>query len=179
MRYSILPAELTYYNDVAGMNFSYENPAFDPDTWTALNRALCACFNTAAACRNPNMPPYLLPGTTMVLAHTDAAARDVVGTALYTTCGSCAGVPSYVDDDDAFVYDVCTRPEYRGRGVARRLMTDAMRAARDGGARRVFLTVDPANATAIGLYASLGFRRAPQQNRGNDGKLYDVMEARL
>jgi [ribosomal protein S18]-alanine N-acetyltransferase len=49
--------------------------------------------------------------------------------------------------------------QWRGQGLGRRLMAESLRRLRAHGVRAVRLTVEPGNATAIELYASLGFRR--------------------
>lgn len=56
----------------------------------------------------------------------------------------------------AEVSGVCTWPEYRGRGLARRLITHVMAAQRARG-EVPFLHSYAHNAGAIGLYESLGF----------------------
>jgi len=53
--------------------------------------------------------------------------------------------------------NVVVHPEYRGRGIARALMTAAVDAARQRGARWVGLEVRADNATACTLYEHLGF----------------------
>lgn len=53
--------------------------------------------------------------------------------------------------------------QWRGHGLGRRLMTESLRRLRVQGVGEVWLTVEPANATAIELYASLGFTRVDRQ----------------
>lgn len=57
----------------------------------------------------------------------------------------------------AEVSGVCTWPEYRGQGMARRLIAHVMQAQRARG-EQPFLHSYAHNAGAIGLYESLGFR---------------------
>ena len=57
----------------------------------------------------------------------------------------------------AEVSGVCTWPEYRGQGMARRLIAHVMHAQRARG-ETPFLHSYAGNAAAIGLYESLGFR---------------------
>ncbi|QUL38536.1 GNAT family N-acetyltransferase [Erythrobacter sp. JK5] len=59
----------------------------------------------------------------------------------------------------AEVSGVCTWPDYRGRGMARRLIAHVMQAQRARG-DTPFLHSYAGNAAAIGLYESLGFRIA-------------------
>jgi ribosomal protein S18 acetylase RimI-like enzyme len=56
----------------------------------------------------------------------------------------------------AYVDDVVTVPEARGRGYARAVVTRIVREARASGARRTFLLVDPDGP--VSLYERLGFR---------------------
>jgi ribosomal protein S18 acetylase RimI-like enzyme len=58
----------------------------------------------------------------------------------------------------AYVDDVVTFPEARGRGYARAVVARLVREARASGARRTFLLVDPDGP--LPLYERLGFREA-------------------
>lgn len=62
----------------------------------------------------------------------------------------------YVDGPDAQVEDVDTLLEHRNRGVARAVVLRAVRAAREAGARHVFIVAD-ASDWPKDLYARLGF----------------------
>jgi len=57
----------------------------------------------------------------------------------------------------AEVSGVCTWPEFRGQGLARRLMLNVMAHFRARG-DRPYLHTYADNATAIALYRKLGFR---------------------
>lgn len=65
-----------------------------------------------------------------------------------------------VDGDLVCILDVATRPEVRGRGLARRLVGSLLAWARDEGARTAMLQVGAGNAPAIALYRRLGFVEA-------------------
>jgi GNAT superfamily N-acetyltransferase len=58
---------------------------------------------------------------------------------------------------DVGVFNVHTRSDVRGKGLARALVVNQLRWARGQGAERAFLQVDLANAAAIRLYVQLGF----------------------
>jgi GNAT superfamily N-acetyltransferase len=62
----------------------------------------------------------------------------------------------YLDGPDAQVEDVGTLEEYRGRGVARAVVLRAVEAAREAGARHVFIVTDE-NDWPKELYRRLGF----------------------
>jgi ribosomal protein S18 acetylase RimI-like enzyme len=56
------------------------------------------------------------------------------------------------------IANVAVHPDYRGRGIARRLMNDSLAAIRRRGAGDVILQVETQNWKARELYESLGFR---------------------
>lgn len=58
---------------------------------------------------------------------------------------------------EAHVLNICTDPEMRGQGLARRLMQRLINQAREREADTVFLEVRASNRIALGLYESLGF----------------------
>lgn len=55
------------------------------------------------------------------------------------------------------IHDVAVRPEARGKGVGRALLTAVERAAADAGCCRLTLEVRTDNVVARGLYESFGF----------------------
>lgn len=55
------------------------------------------------------------------------------------------------------IHDLAVRPEYRGRGVARRLLGHIEQRARETGCRRLTLEVREDNLKARQLYESFGF----------------------
>jgi ribosomal-protein-alanine N-acetyltransferase len=55
--------------------------------------------------------------------------------------------------------NVCVREEYRGRGVARRVLLYLLDRARTAGMYEAFLEVRPSNTAAARLYHSLGFEQ--------------------
>jgi [ribosomal protein S18]-alanine N-acetyltransferase len=60
---------------------------------------------------------------------------------------------------EAHVLNVCIRDEYRGRGLARRMMLYLLDRARTAGMYEAFLEVRPSNTAAARLYHSLGFEQ--------------------
>lgn len=62
---------------------------------------------------------------------------------------------------DTLEYAVFLRQDVRARGVGTQLNQVAVDAARTGGARRVWLSVEPHNRAAIRSYEKVGFRFLP------------------
>ncbi|NNM62245.1 MAG: ribosomal protein S18-alanine N-acetyltransferase [Steroidobacteraceae bacterium] len=60
---------------------------------------------------------------------------------------------------EAHILNVCMREQFRGRGLARRLMLHLLERARAAGMREAFLEVRPSNTIAGHLYATLGFEK--------------------
>lgn len=67
--------------------------------------------------------------------------------------------------EEAFVTNVSVAPDHRRRGIARRLVDDAVMCAREMGFARVALEVDTSATDALKLYEQTGFKRT-----GGDGK---------
>ena len=59
---------------------------------------------------------------------------------------------------DAYVYGFVVRPEYRGRGYGRRMLAQIAAETMAERVQPLFLEVETENATALGLYRSLGFQ---------------------
>ena len=57
----------------------------------------------------------------------------------------------------AWIREVCVRPEYQNRGIARMLIMQALSYGKAKGAKRAFLAADEMNDNAIHLYKSIGF----------------------
>jgi ribosomal protein S18 acetylase RimI-like enzyme len=56
------------------------------------------------------------------------------------------------------IYGFFVRPEYRGRGLGRQILEEAITATRARGAQQIMLEVDTNNASALQLYRSSGFK---------------------
>lgn len=57
---------------------------------------------------------------------------------------------------EAHVLNLCVRPEYRCRGLGRRMLQHLIDISRDSGARDLFLEVRPSNLSAVRLYQAMG-----------------------
>ena len=60
---------------------------------------------------------------------------------------------------EAHILNVCVRDDFRGRGVARRLMAYLIDRAGIAGMHEAFLEVRPSNTVAARLYYSMGFEQ--------------------
>ncbi|MCR5558829.1 MAG: ribosomal protein S18-alanine N-acetyltransferase [Schwartzia sp.] len=80
---------------------------------------------------------------------------------------------TWILGDEAQITNVAIAPEYRGKGVGKKLMAELIKASIERGAVRMTLEVRPSNAAAIALYTSFGFKdcgRRPgyYQDNGED-----------
>jgi GNAT superfamily N-acetyltransferase len=100
----------------------------------------------------------MLPAGTYVAwvadVETDTSARSVVAGGGATIIPWPPG-PAYPGSQLAYVYNVYTEPEHRGRGLARRVMHAIHEFCRERGIGSVLL-----NASTFGqpLYTSMGYR---------------------
>ena len=59
--------------------------------------------------------------------------------------------------DELHVATIATHPDFRGRGIGKKMLVHALRAAKDEGVIRAFLEVRESNAVALSMYRGLGF----------------------
>jgi ribosomal protein S18 acetylase RimI-like enzyme len=71
----------------------------------------------------------------------------------------CTGTYSHESEKGAIAWirEIAVKPEYQGRGIARKLITQALAYCKAHGAKRAFLAADECNSYAIHLYESIGF----------------------
>ncbi|CAN0655268.1 GNAT family N-acetyltransferase [Nitratireductor aquimarinus] len=79
------------------------------------------------------------------------------------------------DSDLAGLFEIATRPSWRGKGYGRRVLLSALKWAQSHGAERAWLQVEADNEVAVGLYKAMGFReiysyhyRQPQEAVGTE-----------
>ncbi len=65
--------------------------------------------------------------------------------------------------DESHLLTLCVNPDYRRRGLARRLLRHVLEQARQAGARQCFLEVRPSNGNAQRLYYGEGFVRVGER----------------
>jgi [ribosomal protein S18]-alanine N-acetyltransferase len=73
--------------------------------------------------------------------------------------------------DEAHIATIATHSDYRGRGIAKKLLTHALRQMADEGAVSSFLEVRESNAIAQEMYRKFGFDvsgRRPRYYKDND-----------
>ena len=73
--------------------------------------------------------------------------------------GTCAVLPHSADEFE--VAKLTVSPEFRGQGIARRLVVRCVAFARDRGARRLVLLSNSKLQPALRLYESMGFEYRP------------------
>jgi predicted GNAT family acetyltransferase len=99
------------------------------------------------------------PGPFLARTHTMGTFRGIrIGSRLAAMAGERFRFPGYTE-----VSGVCTHPDFRGRGLARRLSA-AVAARIESRGERPFLHAWKANTVAISLYKSLGFELRTEIN---------------
>ena len=82
--------------------------------------------------------------------------------------------------DEAHIATLAVHPEFRRKGVARRLLETALNEVYDEGARRAFLEVRAGNLAALQMYNTLGFevvgRRPRYYHDNNEDALLMTLE---
>lgn len=61
-------------------------------------------------------------------------------------------------EDEVNINNIAVHPQYRRRGVAKKLLLQALKWAKGRGAQRAFLEVRPSNQAALKFYEELNFR---------------------
>ncbi|MEX5712535.1 GNAT family N-acetyltransferase [Parafrankia sp. FMc6] len=83
--------------------------------------------------------------------------------------------PSLWDDaDECYLAELYVRPELRGRGLGRILLTATMEHASRRGATYMDLTTTNADTAAVALYESVGFDRHERRGPGTDSYYFEI-----
>jgi len=96
----------------------------------------------------------------LVAAAVSPAMRDAFRGFVWEEDGKMVGSANVLrqgTSDRWYIANVAVLPEYRRRGIARRLVEACMDLARERGARTILLDVVAGNAPAVSLYERLGF----------------------
>lgn len=59
--------------------------------------------------------------------------------------------------DESHIIDIAVHPEFRRRGIGKKLMEFLIEKSSAAGAKKIFLEVRPSNTPAIALYKKMGF----------------------
>lgn len=78
----------------------------------------------------------------------------------------CTGTYAHKSVEGATVWirEIAVQPEYQNKGIARRLINQAITYGKKNGAKRGFLAADECNDTAIHLYKSIGFKPSDEES---------------
>ena len=71
--------------------------------------------------------------------------------------------------EEGLLHNLGVVPEFRGQGLGKRLVGQALEAFRGAGVRRVALEVSANNPGAVRMYKRLGFRRVEVLYRPRNG----------
>jgi ribosomal-protein-alanine N-acetyltransferase len=77
--------------------------------------------------------------------------------------------------DEMHILNLAVHPEYRRRGIARRLLAEGLAQARTLGAELAWLEVRPSNQAARALYKSFGFIEVGRRPRYYDDTKEDAL----
>ncbi|MCW2988953.1 MAG: putative MarR family transcriptional regulator [Solirubrobacterales bacterium] len=78
----------------------------------------------------------------------------------------------YLDTDAAEVKSMFVSPAHRGQGVARAILTELERIAREHGCRRIRLDTSAYLTPAVALYRAAGYREVPPYNANPKADLW-------
>ena len=76
--------------------------------------------------------------------------------------------------DECYLAELYVRPELRGRGLGRLLLTAAMRHASEGGATYMDLATTNQDKAAMALYESMGFDRHERRRPDTISYYYEI-----
>jgi len=77
--------------------------------------------------------------------------------------------------DELHILNLAVHPAWRRRCIARQLLAEAIRRARDRHCRTAWLEVRPSNTAALALYKSSGFRQITTRKRYYDDTGEDAL----
>jgi ribosomal protein S18 acetylase RimI-like enzyme len=80
-----------------------------------------------------------------------------------------------ITDDNWMIVAVYTLPEFRGKNISQGLINRVIDEARNTGATKVSLMVNPIQESAVNLYERMGFKtvKIEKDQKMGDGKSYD------
>jgi ribosomal-protein-alanine N-acetyltransferase len=102
--------------------------------------------------------------STLIVALADAPVRTVIGFTVF-----------WIVADEMHILNLAVSPEFRRKGIARKLVLAALNHAHKKGARRAFLEVRVSNAAAQKLYSTLGFTGTGVRREYYDSPVEDAV----
>ncbi|MCB9643841.1 MAG: ribosomal protein S18-alanine N-acetyltransferase [Myxococcales bacterium] len=82
---------------------------------------------------------------------------------------------SWLLPGELHILNVAVLPDYRRLGIARKMMEDALRLARQADAAQIFLEVRISNEAAIALYRSFGFEQVGLRKKYYEKPVEDAL----
>jgi GNAT superfamily N-acetyltransferase len=124
-----------------------------------IDAAVFPCLGDRYGCqrlmREIRRKPGFLPGATWLIAGPEGYVGTIQGVLDYGPIGA--------------IQNVGVIPSYRGLGLGRALVHQALQGFVQAGLSRAYLEVTAENRAAVHLYRSLGFRRAKTLYKAVDG----------
>ncbi|MFV3075814.1 GNAT family N-acetyltransferase [Niveispirillum fermenti] len=147
--YTVASESHVLWRELAGDGFEH---AFDRDVHvlSGFHPAWLDAYRTMVP-----VPDQEMPALTSILSAITADARFALLMQDGVPVAACMAV---IDRGWAGFFKVAGRPDQRGRGYGRRLMSDMMVRAAADGATGAYLQVGTGNAPALALYRRLGFQ---------------------
>ncbi|HET6388952.1 ribosomal protein S18-alanine N-acetyltransferase [Hyphomicrobium sp.] len=108
-------------------------------------------------------PPWDAAAIKSLLEH--PAATSLIAVAGGQKKSVIAFVIGQLAADEAEILSIGVSPDWQRVGLATGLLEGLSRAARRGGAKRIFLEVAEDNTSGLGLYSKLGFREVGRRKR--------------
>ncbi len=133
---------------MTGLRFSMDEASVEQ-----IEQHLLACasaFRPPLGSRVP-IPAYSAKLASKATRHEAWAGSDLVGLVAIYHGGA--------DQTAAFITNVSVHHDFQRRGIARRLMADAVRIASDVGMVSMDLEVELSSIPALELYTTIGFKR--------------------
>jgi ribosomal-protein-alanine N-acetyltransferase len=115
--------------------------------------------------RNLFLSEFRSPGiSNLLVALSDDPVRRVVGFIIF-----------WLVEDEMHILNLAVTPAFRRKGIARKLVLDAIKRAGRKGAKKAFLEVRASNAAAQKLYSCLGFTGTSNRRDYYDAPVEDAV----
>ncbi len=81
----------------------------------------------------------------------------------------------WIVTDEMHILNLAVHPQHRRRGIARRMLDEAIAQGKNGGVRTIWLEVRPSNTPARALYESFAFKEVGRRPRYYDDTNEDAL----